>query len=139
MNLIGWLNFISGKPHKTTAKAEDFCVAYELDRADFFSLLSENLNELNADRLKANEMRERILLSGSETYNKGCLACDRLSHNVTECPRIHFKPKKAETIFLKEKYSNQKNIQKRKNKYNRANTKTNWKKTITDMNDKTSE
>lgn len=61
-------------------------------------------------------------------YTNKCLSCDRYTHNVINCPRIHFVRKNIKklqsqfknlTMFL--------NSQKKKKRWERTLTKFNWK------------
>jgi len=72
-------------------------------------------------------MKDSMILKNRKYTNK-CLSCDRYTHNVINCPRIHFVRKNIQklqsqfknlTIFI--------NSQKKKKRWERTLTKFNWK------------
>jgi hypothetical protein len=99
-NTIGWGNLITGYKYKSCTKASNYALLYEIDQADFISIISENPKDFS----KFHEIREKILQK-EISFKKDCFVCSRLTHNVVNCPKIHFIPKSMSILasFLKHK------------------------------------
>jgi hypothetical protein len=74
------------------------------------------------------EMKQKFIEKKKEFLNK-CVACDRFTHNVIACPRIHFIPNSANYIVMKERHkANLKaNLQTRNIKYKKNRSPRRWK------------
>ena len=95
-NTIGWINFFKGESYKSWGFANTFSIAYKLEKEMFY----ENLKNFRKEFFKFHEIKEYLIEKGRKFENK-CLGCGKLSHNVINCSRIHFVPKRI--IYILEK------------------------------------
>lgn len=82
---VGWINFLTQSAYQTLAKAKNFAIAYELEEEGFMELIRTDTSEYH----RLLEMRQLMTEKGRKLVPK-CLSCDRYTHNVVHCPRIHF-------------------------------------------------
>ena len=97
-NTIGWINFFKGDSYNSWGIAKTFSIVYKLEKDIFY----EKLKEYKREFLKFHEIKEYLIEKGKKFENK-CLGCGKLSHNVINCSRIHFVPKKITFILEKDK------------------------------------
>ena len=82
---VGWINFLTQFNYATLAKTSNFTVAYELEEFKFKNILVDYPKEW----MKLMESKQ-ILIENKKKFVQKCLSCDRYTHNVIDCPRIHF-------------------------------------------------
>lgn len=99
--VLGWTNYISTNKYSSLAKTNTFTIAYEIEDDDFTKVIRENPHDYH----RLMEMRQKMIEKNRKFLNK-CLSCDRYTHNVLSCPRIHFIPKDAVKIIRCERRLN---------------------------------
>lgn len=62
-----------------------FTIVYELEEDGFMATLGEDQRQY----YKFMHMRQEMTDKNRKFIHK-CISCDRYSHNVINCPRIHF-------------------------------------------------
>ena len=107
---IGWINFITDQFYRSLAYSEGISVVYKLERKFFL----EAVKKFKNDFLDLCELKEK-LIEKKKIFENKCLGCEKLSHNVMNCPRLHFVPKKIGFIL---------NVEKERRKFNGENKRT---------------
>ena len=92
-SVVGWIRFLTQAKYSTRAKTTKLTVAYELDDHSFQNVLQE----FPADRYKFLGLKQ-LLLEQKKKHLQKCLSCDRYTHNVIECPRIHYVRKNVTSL-----------------------------------------
>ena len=95
-NTIGWINFIKDSLYSSSVVSKCFCVVYKLKKEIF----KKTLKRFTKDFFKKCEWKEKLIEKGKK-YDNTCLGCGKVSHNVINCPRLHFIPKRINFILEK--------------------------------------
>lgn len=71
---------------------------------------------------------KHLLIESKKKYLQKCLSCDRYSHNVMECPRIHYIHRNVVSMVKQEKnFEAYRASHRHKRKFNRESMRDNWK------------
>jgi hypothetical protein len=84
-SIVGWINVLTQSCYKTLCKAKIFTIAYELEESGFISTLKDDVREYH----RFLHMKQ-MMIEKNRKYEHKCISCDRYTHNVINCPRIHF-------------------------------------------------
>ena len=106
---MGWKNVVTGFKNKTCAKAENFAIVFQIDQEDFMNLIKRD----HKDFTKISQIKEKMLQKPF-SFKKGCLVCQKLTHNVVKCPKIHFIPNSIQNLIEFFKKASEKAVNKRK-------------------------
>lgn len=96
---VGWINFLTQNCYKTLAKAKLFTIAYELEEGSFLGVLREDVKEYH----RFLHMKHTLTQKNRQYINK-CISCDRYTHSVVDCPRIHFVRRDAKKLAQQSKH-----------------------------------
>lgn len=97
-NSAGWINFLTGQSYESSGWADSFTITYKLNREKFLS----KLKHFKSNFLKFHQIKEYLILKESK-YLKKCLGCGKMSHNIMNCSRLHFIPKKLSYMLSAKK------------------------------------
>lgn len=62
---------------------------------------------------------KQLLIESKKKYVQKCLSCDRYTHNVIDCPRIHFIRRDVTSMVLQGKRMDKYKLSLKKKKYKR--------------------
>ena len=104
-------------------KASKFTIAYELEQEGFLSAMRED----RGDYFKFMHMKH-TMIGKNRKYMHKCISCDRYTHNVINCPRIHFIRSDINNLAQQSKhFLNYVTEQHKVKKYRRFSLKYSWK------------
>jgi hypothetical protein len=81
------------------AKVKVFTVGHEIEEASFMQVLKEN----ERDYHKFLELKQKMIEKGRK-FTPKCISCDRYTHNVINCPRIHFVRKDIKKLAVQSQH-----------------------------------